>query len=85
MSLPTEAVEDEVDEHPAFADILSQLHPDEARIIRLGLRLQNEAPLAGEGESLPARDPQQKHLRLRVVDCRLGRSRDPAGAPPPRG
>ena len=26
---------DEVDGHPAFADILTQLHPDEARILRL--------------------------------------------------
>jgi hypothetical protein len=33
LSLDVEV--DEVDGHPAFADILSQLHPDEARILRL--------------------------------------------------
>jgi hypothetical protein len=33
LSLEVEA--DEVDGHPAFADILTQLHPDEARILRL--------------------------------------------------
>ncbi len=34
MDLSTE-IEVEVDGHPAFAGILSQLHPDEARILRL--------------------------------------------------
>ncbi|HYH61339.1 MAG TPA: DUF4393 domain-containing protein [Solirubrobacterales bacterium] len=33
LSLDVEV--DEVDGHPAFADILTQLHPDEARILRL--------------------------------------------------
>lgn len=33
LSLDVEA--EEVDGHPAFADILTQLHPDEARILRL--------------------------------------------------
>jgi hypothetical protein len=42
MDLSTE-VEVEVDGHPAFADILSQLHPDEARILRL---LATEGPQA---------------------------------------
>lgn len=35
MGLSTEVDVDEVDGHPAFADILTQLHPDEARILRL--------------------------------------------------
>ena len=34
MDLSTE-IEVEVDGHPAFAGIVSQLHPDEARILRL--------------------------------------------------
>lgn len=35
MELSSEVEVDELDGHPAFADILSQLHPDEARILRL--------------------------------------------------
>jgi hypothetical protein len=35
VSLSTEVSVDEVDGHPAFADILTQLHPDEARILRV--------------------------------------------------
>ncbi len=35
VDLSTEVEADEVDGHPAFADILTQLHPDEARILRL--------------------------------------------------
>ena len=42
MDLSTE-IEVEVDGHPAFAGILSQLHPDEARILRL---LATEGPQA---------------------------------------
>lgn len=35
VDLSTDVEADEVDGHPAFADILTQLHPDEARILRL--------------------------------------------------
>lgn len=35
LALSTDVKVDEVDGHPAFADILTQLHPDEARILRL--------------------------------------------------
>jgi Abortive infection alpha len=35
INLSTEIEADEVDGHPAFAGILTQLHPDEARILRL--------------------------------------------------
>ena len=35
LELSTDVEVDEVDGHPAFADILTQLHPDEARILRL--------------------------------------------------
>ena len=35
LALSTNVEVDEVDGHPAFADILTQLHPDEARILRL--------------------------------------------------
>jgi hypothetical protein len=42
IDLSTE-IEAEVDGHPAFASILSQLHPDEARILRL---LAKEGPQA---------------------------------------
>lgn len=35
LELSTDVKVDEVDGHPAFADILTQLHPDEARILRL--------------------------------------------------
>ncbi len=35
VNLSLEVEVDEVDGHPAFADILTQLHPDEARILRL--------------------------------------------------
>ena len=35
LALSTDVEVDEVDGHPAFADILTQLHPDEARILRL--------------------------------------------------
>lgn len=35
VDLSLEVEVDEVDGHPAFADILTQLHPDEARILRL--------------------------------------------------
>ena len=35
LDLSLEVTVDEVDGHPAFADILTQLHPDEARILRL--------------------------------------------------
>jgi hypothetical protein len=35
IEMSTEIEVDEIDGHPAFADILSQLHPDEARILRL--------------------------------------------------
>ena len=35
LVLSTDVEVDEVDGHPAFADILTQLHPDEARILRL--------------------------------------------------
>ena len=35
LDLSLEVEVDEVDGHPAFADILTQLHPDEARILRL--------------------------------------------------
>lgn len=35
VDLSTEVEVDEIDGHPAFADILTQLHPDEARILRL--------------------------------------------------
>ncbi|MDQ2675407.1 MAG: DUF4393 domain-containing protein [Actinomycetota bacterium] len=35
LNLSLEVEVDEVDGHPAFADILTQLHPDEARILRL--------------------------------------------------
>jgi Abortive infection alpha len=42
MALSTE-IEVDVDGHPAFAGILSQLHPDEARILRL---LATEGPQA---------------------------------------
>lgn len=35
LSLSNDVEVDEIDGHPAFADILTQLHPDEARILRL--------------------------------------------------
>lgn len=35
VELSTDVTVDELDGHPAFADILAQLHPDEARILRL--------------------------------------------------
>jgi hypothetical protein len=35
LNLSLEVEVDEIDGHPAFADILTQLHPDEARILRL--------------------------------------------------
>ena len=35
LDLSLEVEVDKVDGHPAFADILTQLHPDEARILRL--------------------------------------------------
>ena len=35
LELSLEVEVDEIDGHPAFADILTQLHPDEARILRL--------------------------------------------------
>jgi hypothetical protein len=43
INLSTEIGVDEVDGHPAFAGILTQLHPDEARILRM---LAKEGPQA---------------------------------------